>query len=155
MKDSHALKRIRIKLKQDLQRSAHTRRLHFPPQPTLVAPHTIHDPRDISEVLLKLVLQRLYTQELSLSSSTQARRDGATYQGVLTLEQGLLVEPPHLMRDLHDLVQLLEREGVRGGLVRLGLHAAVVVRGEVGPDARDGAEEEDRVEVDVLEPLGV
>ena len=55
----YILQCLLIHLEEYLERGAKPRRLDFPPQSALVAPHAIHDAGNIPEMLLELFLQNL------------------------------------------------------------------------------------------------
>lgn len=48
-----------IEFEEDLQSGTKAGRLDFPPKSALVASHTVHDPTNVSKVLLELLFQDL------------------------------------------------------------------------------------------------
>lgn len=75
----------------------------------------------------------------------------AAYIRILPPKQNRLIKPPHLPRNLHHPPQ--SRQCIRVILMRP--RATIIVGLEVGSNASDGAEEQNGIEVDVLETLGV
>lgn len=53
------LKSLLVQFKQDLEGRTETCRLDLAPKSTLVASNAIHNPRDITEMLLELLLENL------------------------------------------------------------------------------------------------
>lgn len=66
----YALECLLVELEQDFERRCDARRLHLAPQPTLVAPDTVHDARYVAEVRLELLFQHLLYIVLSAPVSS-------------------------------------------------------------------------------------
>ena len=126
----HVLKSKRIKLEQHLQCSRDTRRLYLAPQSAPIAPYAVHDARDIPEMFLELILEHVR---------------------ILATEENCFVKAPRPTSDVNDLRKTLV--GLR--VVFVSARCTVIVGREVRAETRDGAQEEDGIEIDVLETLGV
>jgi hypothetical protein len=69
-----------------------------------------------------------------------------TYVGVLPTEQHCLVESAHILRDGDDIGEL----GERLCIVFVVACRAVVERLQIRSDARNGAQQQNRIKIDVL-----
>ena len=74
-----------------------------------------------------------------------------TYVGVFSAEEHCLIELAHCLRRINDIVQL----GQRFLIVFVLPKCAVVIRLEVWAKSCDSTQHQDRIEVDVLQTLGV